>query len=226
MYKKVILKAFEKGKRDIPGKTTKTQISEHISTILFDDFKTQISGRTLRNLYDDARSIKENEDISINSEYIQILCKYLNYHDYNHFVKETIVKSNNRFVSYLRSHWIILLICFVTMTSTIGIVSINKQRWMIWDNDRYIETDFNEETFLLNKLKLYNEDRIENFQKITPTCETVFFNENGSEKLWYGKNKKGDLEYFTSIGKHPKTGKTLKPITVYMIKKYICENYH
>ena len=172
------------------------------------------------------RGIKENEDISINSEYIQILCKYLNYQDYNHFVKETIVRSNNRFVSYLRSHWIILLICFVTITSTVGIVSINKQICMIWDNDRYIETDFNEETFLLNKLKLYNEDRIENFQKITPTCETVFFNENGSEKLWYGKNKKGDLEYFTSIGKHPKTGKTLKPITVYMIKKYICDNYH
>lgn len=225
MYKKVVLKAFEKGKREIPGKTTKTQISEHISTVLFDDFKTQISGRTLRNLYDDAGSIKESEDISINSEYVQGLCKYLGYQDYNQFVKETIVRSNNRFVLYVRSHWIILLICFITITSTIRIVSFNKQRWMIWDSDRYIEADFNEETFVLNKLKLYNKERIENFQKITPTCETVFFNEDGTERLWYGKNRDGDLEYFTSIGKHPETGKTLKPITVYMIRKYICDKY-
>lgn len=225
MYKRVVIKAFEKGKREIPGKTTKTLISEHISTVLLNDFKAQISGRTLRNLFDDAKSINESKDISINSEYVQGLCKYLGYQDYNDFVKETIVKSNNKFVSYARRHWVIILICLVTITSTIGIVSFNKQRWMIWDNERYVEVDFSEEAYSLNKLKLFNQDRIENFQKIIPSCQTVFFNEDGTEKLWYGKNKKGDLEYFTSIGKHPETGKTLKPITVYMIKKYICDNY-
>lgn len=225
MYKKVVLKTFEKGKREIPGKTTKTQISEHISTVLFDDFKIQIGGRTLRNLFDDAIKIKEGEDISINSEYVQGMCKYLGYQDYNHFIKATVVKSNNKVVSYISRHWIILFICFATITSTLGIVSFNKQSWMIWDNDRYIEVDFDEETYSLNKLKLYKKDRIENFHKIIPTCKTEFFNIDGTEKLWYGKNKNGDLEYFTSTGKHPETGKTLKPITDYMIKKYICDSY-
>ena len=45
---------------------------------------------------------------------------------------------------------------------------------------------------------------------------------DGSERLWYGKNKNKELEYFTAFGKHPETGKTLKPITKYMIAKYIC----
>src|SRR6056300_1755159 len=99
MYKQVVLKTFEKGKKEIPGKTTKTQISEHISTVLFNDFKIQISGRTLRNLFDEANNSTEvKDDISINSEYVQEMCKYLGYEDYNQFVKETIVKSNNKFV--------------------------------------------------------------------------------------------------------------------------------
>ncbi|AJR05030.1 hypothetical protein [Siansivirga zeaxanthinifaciens] len=225
MYKQVVLKTFEKGKKEIPGKTTKTQISEHISTVLFNDFKIQISGRTLRNLFDDANSAEGKNDISINSEYVQEMCKYLGYEDYNQFIKETTFKSNNKFISYLRRHWIILLICFVTITSTIGIVSFNKQRWMIWDNGSYKEVDFNEKDYLSNKLKLFNKDSIDNFNKTIPNCETVFFNEDGTEKLWYGKNKNGDLEFFTALGKHPETGKTLKPITVYMIRKYICNNY-
>ena len=31
------------------------------------------------------------------------------------------------------------------------------------------------------------------------------------------------LQYFTALGLHPETGKTLKPITQYMIDKYICD---
>ena len=225
MYKQVVIKTFEKGKNEIPGKTTKTQIAEHISTILFNDFNIQISGRTLRNLFNNASAIEEKEDITINSEYVKEMCKYLGYKDYNDFIKETVVKSNNKIISYVKRHWIILLICFTTITSAIGIVHFNKQRWMIWDNISYQEVNFNEKNYSLNKLKLYNEDRIKNFYKITPTCETIFFNEDDTERLWYGKNKNGVIEYFTSLGKHPETGKTLKPITNYMIKKYICNIY-
>ncbi len=74
-------------------------------------------------------------------------------------------------------------------------------------------------------LKLYNADRIEHFRKIDPNCETDFFKNDGTEMLWYGKNKSGELEFFTSVGLHPETGKTLKKITKYIIKKYICESY-
>ncbi len=48
------------------------------------------------------------------------------------------------------------------------------------------------------------------------------FKEDDSVRIWYGKNREGELEYFSSQGLHPQTGKTLKPITRYMIEKYIC----
>ena len=60
---------------------------------------------------------------------------------------------------------------------------------------------------------------------MSPNYETSFFTEDGIEKLRYSKNKNGDLECYYSPGKHPKTGKILKPIPRYMIKKYICNSY-
>ena len=39
--------------------------------------------------------------------------------------------------------------------------------------------------------------------------------------ILYGKNAAKEYEYFTHPGLHPETGKTLKPISRYIIKKYI-----
>ena len=65
MYKEVVKQAFDKAKQDIPGKSNKTNQSEHISSILLEDYKYQISSRTLRNLYDDSVKKNDKEDISI-----------------------------------------------------------------------------------------------------------------------------------------------------------------
>ena len=102
MYKKVVLKAFKKGESEIPGKTTKTQVSEYISSVLLNDYKTQISGRTLRNLFNDANDVETHRDISINSDYVQDLCKYLGYENYNAFIKDTSsqIKSKNKVVYF------------------------------------------------------------------------------------------------------------------------------
>jgi len=99
--------------------------------------------------------------------------------------------------------------------------SNDESIWMVWDNDHYIETSFDADKVQNGTLKLYKEDRIENFRRIEPDSTYTFFNKNGSVRLWYGKNSQGDLEYFTDLGLHPETGKTLKPITQYMINKYI-----
>jgi hypothetical protein len=228
MYKKIVQEAFKKAQREIPGKTTKTSISEHISEVLLNGFKTQISGRTLRNLIDESNKIDAGEDISISTDYILYLCKYLGYEDYNAFLKShpNEVKNKNKVVGYLKSNWIILLICFITIIGAITVSAFNKQRWMVWDDTKYVETDFDAEKYNLNQLKLYKEEHIENFKKLVPNCETKYFNEDGSEMVWYGKNKNGDLEYFSFFGKHPDSGKTLKPITEYMIRKYICDSYN
>ncbi|WP_157717119.1 hypothetical protein [Formosa sp. Hel1_31_208] len=97
-----------------------------------------------------------------------------------------------------------------------------RQSWMMWQEDHYIEVDFDTEKYNMNQLKRYKEERINLFEKVSPTCDTKFFNDDESVNIWYGKNRNKELEYFTALGLHPETGKTLKPITRYMIDKYIC----
>ena len=102
MYKEVVLKAFEKAKEDIPGRSNKTNRSEHISNVLLNDFKYQISGKTLRNLFDQSVNPTLKEDISIKSDYVQNLCLYLGYKDYKMFLNENpddVIPSNE--------HWLL-----------------------------------------------------------------------------------------------------------------------
>lgn len=56
-------------------------------------------------------------------------------------------------------------------------------------------------------------------KKITVNKKTVFF-QNKKPLVWYCK-KNGTPEYFNTYGFHPETGKPLKPISLYIIKKYI-----
>jgi hypothetical protein len=99
----------------------------------------------------------------------------------------------------------------------------NETRWMVWQDDHYVEVAFDSQTYYINELKLYKEDRILHFREISVTCDTIFFDKNGDVKFWYGKNTDKALEYFTALGLHPETGKTLKPITKYMIDTHICK---
>ena len=113
----------------------------------------------------------------------------------------------------------------ITIITFFLMISINRQRWMVWQEDHYVEVKLDTDKYPLRKLKLYKEERIKDFKRVNTDCKTVFFNERGEVSIWHGKNSTKKLEYFTSFGLHPETGKTLRPITKYMIKKYICENY-
>ena len=225
MYKDVILESFKKGGNEISGKTTKSQIAEHISIYLLNEYKIQVSGRTLRNLFNDACTINENKDISVNSSFVNALCNYLGYKNYNHFIKDNPDPIRSKLISNIKKKWIIILISLITISSVIGFGNFNQERWMQWDGYKYIEVKFNKEKYELDQIELLNKKVINSFHKITPNCKTSFFDEKGIEKLWYGKNPNKDVEFFSSLGRHPETGKTLKPITRYMIKKYICDSY-
>tara|TARA_R110002033_G_scaffold167528_1_gene206748 strand:+ start:21527 stop:22636 length:1110 start_codon:yes stop_codon:yes gene_type:complete len=115
----------------------------------------------------------------------------------------------------------ILLLSIPVILTTKDVLN-NRVKWMVWQVDHYEEVEFDDEKYNINQLKYYKEDRIKYFNKVDPICEYKFFNEDGSVRIWYGKNKNKVLEYFTDYGLHPETGKTLKPISKYMIDKYIC----
>jgi hypothetical protein len=153
------------------------------------------------------------------------LSVYLGYSDFAEFtLKERNSETKKTGSIKLDKKLIALAIAVTTIIIAVLVYkSVNTQRWMVWQNNQYVEVSFDAKLLEKGKLKLYKEDRIEKFKKVQPTCDYPFFDEVGNVKIWYGKNRNKNYEFFTGLGLHPETGKTLKPITTYMIEKYICD---
>lgn len=115
----------------------------------------------------------------------------------------------------------IIVIITITYFFKDSTILTSNLKCMTWQNDHYIEVVCDLNKLQIGQHKLYKEGRINNFKQVYPDSTYTFFEPNGNVTIWYGKNEKGDLEFFTDIGLHPETGKTLKPITQYMIDKYL-----
>ncbi len=255
MHKKIIIKAFDKARKEAQKKGINHPSNNSLAKILSDyisiEFNTPIGERRLRDYYKSAirKGINNEGDININQLNVVIgLCKYLGYEGFEDFVlhnstknisiseteelhidtvfeKEKFQRINERINIYVKKNRIVLSISMAILILFLTIISLNRQRWMKWQNDHYVEVTFNSEEFKNGILKIYKEERIALFKKVIPDCSTLFFLKNGNEAIWYGKNGNGTLEYFTALGLHPETGTTLKKITPYIIKKHICPSY-
>ncbi|MDY0780961.1 hypothetical protein [Tenacibaculum sp. IB213877] len=235
MHQKIVEEAFSKIREEAQTKEgvklSKTQASEYLSNLLNDEYKVQFGDRRLRDVLNNVTEIKQ-------SDVLKALCNFLGHEDYQSYLKDkfpektkeqkdittTEIKNRNLNDFIERNKIVIIVVILILLLSFTYVFSVQKQRWMVWKEDHYEEVSFDPKKYGIGQLKLYKEERIENFKKIKGECDYTFFN-NGEIKVWYGKNNKGELELFTSIGLHPETGKTLKPITKYMIRKYICPDF-
>ncbi len=192
----------------------------------------QYGERSLRDHYNSVVDNKEQK-IELKQYVVKALCAYLGFMDFHEFGlrygnmdASSKSKSNSWVENISKKTLIAISLSVAAIVIVLVLTTMNRQKFMIWDVDHYVEVPLDLDKYSLSNIKVYNEDRITNFKKINPDCNSQFFDEEGVESLWYGKSKKGELEYFTSLAKHPETGKTLKAITPYMIKKHICESYH
>lgn len=237
MHKELIIKAFKKAEEERvksgDKKPSLVNISEDISDFIYEIEGFRLGERSFRDYRKDVLKLKNNnEDININQiKVVQGLYKYLGFNSYEDFASSLNSNGNNendlritqKLPELFNKYWIIV-VSAIFLIAVLIINSINHQKWMVWDEDHYIEVKFDTEKYDIGELKLYKKDRIDNFKKIITDCNTTFYNENGSVMVWYGKNLRGELEYFNSLGLHPNTSKTLKPITTYIINKYICNS--
>jgi hypothetical protein len=91
---------------------------------------------------------------------------------------------------------------------------------MRWEGDHYIKAQCEEPGAVPKDIGL-----LRNFKKLEPECRTdFFFNPDGSAKVWYYKAGDKNLELFSVPGLNPVNGKTLKPITEYMIGEHLCDS--
>lgn len=115
---------------------------------------------------------------------------------------------------------LILLIGFCLYQET------NEEQCMIWKNTHYevVNCEQTFSTFMVqNQIIPKNDKLLRNFKKIDVTKKTIFFDRKNDPLLWYSKTRNG-IEFFNQPGIHPETGKTLKPVTPYILNKYVFSN--
>jgi len=227
MHYKLIVSAFEKVKEDLKKESgvtpSETSCAKRLSFIILEENNFPYGEKSLYNL----RKLTLNESKSKlkikQPEVVNALCKFLGYKDYKDYLINSSLPDNEigDKIEPKKYFWakIITSLVFIIFLY----LYINKPRFMIWQEDHYVEVPFDTSKYNIGQLKHYKEERILNFKRIFPECDsTIFFNNDKAVNLWYGKNTKGKIEYFTDLGTHPETGKTLKAITTYIIEKYIC----
>lgn len=116
----------------------------------------------------------------------------------------------------------------IGITSFIGLSSIGftvnntlfkDKECMQWQKNHYEYVDCDKKELIQLYPIVAVDLSLINLQKIEVNKQTTFFR-NGKPIVWYCKNN-NQVEFYNSYGVHPETGKPLKPITKYMIKKYV-----
>jgi hypothetical protein len=115
----------------------------------------------------------------------------------------------------------IIVSLFLASGYSINHAFFSEKQCMQWQKDHYEKVDCNvlkQGITIANEVKPINESEI-NLKRIEVNQQTQFF-KNGKPLVWYSKIK-GKLYYFNSYAINPETGKPLKPITDYIINKYV-----
>lgn len=115
----------------------------------------------------------------------------------------------------------IVAVLFLALVYIINHAFFPEKQCMQWQKDHYEKVDcnvVNQGMAAINAVVPIDEREI-NLKKIEVNKETLFF-KNGKPLVWYSKIK-GKLYYFNSYGINPENGKPLKPMTNYMINKYV-----
>lgn len=224
-HKELLQAAFSKASAELQergnARITKTQCAEELANYIEQEMKFPVNERTLRNYWNES---EENLHFQIpNATLVNGLSKYLGYRDYSvYLVAKAVKKGTYTDGKFKKRLYVLAAIVLVLLVMVIGFyIYIQRERWMMWQEDHYIEVSFDAHLHDIGKIKVYKEERISHFKKKDPDSINEFFSPSREPLIWYGKNKNGVLEYFTDVGLHPETGKTLKPITQYMINKYI-----
>jgi len=97
-----------------------------------------------------------------------------------------------------------------------------KKQCMQWSVDHYelVDCDLKIEGFgAYNKIELLDPTLV-NLKKIAVCDTTTYFDKNGIAVIWYGKTANG-VDFFNAHGRHPENSSPLKPVTRYILNKYV-----
>lgn len=130
----------------------------------------------------------------------------------------------NSFVGTTKPDKIKYALIFVTLLCISAVVyfTINKKHCMQWSQDHYelVDCDLKIEGFAAsNPVEILDETLI-NLKKIKVCDTTQYFDKNGNAIVWYAKTANG-IDFFDGHGRHPENNNSLRPVTHYIINKYV-----
>src|SRR5690606_34727895 len=115
-----------------------------------------------------------------------------------------------------------IVVVIIGISIFLNIKNYTTKDCMIWKGEKYEAIDCRETINGFVDVTLPKDDKlIKEFRKIKVDSKTSFFDKKGNPKIWYIKNPNGILEFFNQPGLQPETGKTLKPISKYIIQEYV-----
>jgi hypothetical protein len=115
----------------------------------------------------------------------------------------------------------LIFIAVFTVLSIFIYLAFPKKDCMQWSGDHYEEVTCDLEVQGIGTYIPVEplDERIINLRKIQ-ACDTTTFFKNGEAVIWYAKV--GDsVDFFNTHGRHPENNKPLKPVTQYIIDKYV-----
>lgn len=197
--------------------------------------KNYIGIKKATRVYEKYIENKKNVSVKEPDKFLcDVMAHYLNYKNYEEYIlkkglPEKITSGNNKKTTqnfkekastnkiyvFGSALFIFMLLFFMYRYNTTAV-----KRCIIW------KTTFFQESSCATKNAINNEQyniAIDKFKKIEVSKETSFFL-YGRPNIWYGKSEIGEINFFTQRGVHPKTLKELKPITKYIIHKYVLVN--
>ncbi len=230
--KKLTELIFEKA-RNASMETAKTALANYIEDNSALKFKTSTRMYDRYILGDNGKSITSMYNLNLGAKYIG----YENFADFCHKnfpetndkkeKKISEVEEENRpFISSNKAsnkNFLKRGLAGLGIASVLGFGSylgINggEADCMYWTDTHYSKIGCEEDIHPNTERKPYDEQLYKYFHRIFPTDTTSFF-EAGEPIVWYLKVG-GEVEFYSSPGNHPITGKQLKPVTSYIVNKY------
>lgn len=132
-------------------------------------------------------------------------------------VKDGSNKFNKRLQRTIAGVGIMLFLSIV-----ISYYAFPNKQCMQWSGDHYdiVDCDLKIQSFTpSSKIELLDESLV-NLRKVVVCDTTTCFDKNGVAIIWYAKTANG-IDFFNIHGRHPENNSPLRPVTHYILNKYV-----
>lgn len=140
----------------------------------------------------------------------------------NSFVSVNAAKRTRSKFSVRLQPMLVGMVGLLCLMVVIAYFAFPNEECMQWSGDHYEMVDCNLKIEGLVKsanIELLDPTLV-NLKKITVCDTTTYFDKNGVAIVWYAKTANG-IEFFDAHGRHPETNSPLRPVTRYILNKYV-----